>query len=92
MMNSDYLWQYLAHRDLLNTLDLVSVSYTPVSLKPRSLQYLSIICNAKPVEHSQKRKNIKTKIRLIYLKGKKFVFDGSKNSNRTDHSLIERLF
>ncbi len=26
MMNLDYLWQYLPHRDLLNTLDLLSVS------------------------------------------------------------------
>ncbi len=31
-------------------------------------------------------------LRLINLKGKKFVFDGSKNSNRTDRTLIERLF
>jgi hypothetical protein len=25
-MNLDYLWKYLAHRDQLNTVDLVSVS------------------------------------------------------------------
>jgi hypothetical protein len=31
-------------------------------------------------------------LRLINLKGKKFVYGGGKNSNRTDHTLIERLF
>jgi hypothetical protein len=31
-------------------------------------------------------------IRLINLKGKEFVFCGSKNSNWTDCTLIERLF
>ncbi len=51
MMNLDQLWQYLAHRDLLNTLDLVFVSLTPVSLKPRSLRKVS---ESKKPSQSQK--------------------------------------
>jgi hypothetical protein len=33
----DYLWQYPAYVNLLNIVDLVSVSYPPVSLIPRSM-------------------------------------------------------
>jgi hypothetical protein len=33
----DYLWQYPAYVNLLNIIDLVSVSYPPVSLIPRSM-------------------------------------------------------
>jgi hypothetical protein len=31
----DYLWQYPAYVNLLNIVDLVSVSYPPVSLCPK---------------------------------------------------------
>ena len=33
----DYLWRYPAYVNLLNIVDLVSVSYPPVSLIPRSM-------------------------------------------------------
>ena len=33
----DYLWRYPAYVNLLNIIDLVSVSYPPVSLIPRSM-------------------------------------------------------
>jgi hypothetical protein len=42
MMNLDYLGRYLPHRDLLKKLDLVSVSYNQVSLKPWFLRYSKV--------------------------------------------------
>ncbi len=52
----------LFERDLLNTLELVSVSETPVSLKPRYLQYvarINILSHHKYIKHAPKKKLLK---------------------------------
>ena len=45
----DFLWRYPAYVNLLNIVDLVSVSYPPVSLIPRSVPDLIISPDGHPI-------------------------------------------